>query len=92
MADINRTGGVEPEGSGAMGIVIGVLIVLVLLVGGWWLFMRQPVAETPDTTIIEQETPDTTIIEQEAPETNVEEGDTNVIVPGSGSTEQTSNP
>jgi hypothetical protein len=74
-----------------MGIVIGALIVLVLLVGGWWLFMRQSVPVTPDTTIIEQPAPDTTIIEQPAPDPNVE-GDTNVIVPDNGGTEQTSTP
>lgn len=44
-------------GSGAaLGIVLGVLLVLALLVGGYWLFFRAPAATptAPSTTIIEQ--------------------------------------
>lgn len=37
-----------------LGVVLAVILVLVLLVGAWWLFIRQP-----DTTIIDQS--DTTI-------------------------------
>lgn len=62
----------DPGGSNAaLGVIIGILLVLVLLVGGWWLFFRGPVAETPDTTIIEQ--PDVEI-EQEQQQEQPDDG------------------
>lgn len=37
----------------ALGVILAVLLVLALLVGGWWLFFRTPVDTTPDNTTIE---------------------------------------
>lgn len=58
MADIIHTDG-DSSASSMLGVVLGVILVVVLLFGAWWLFMRQPVETTGDTTIIEQ--PDTNI-------------------------------
>lgn len=80
MADVIHTRETDTGGSGvALGIVLGVVLVLVLLVGAWWLFFRQPAVVTPpNTTIIEQEQPPA----QEAPQ-----GDTNInIDEGDGTT------
>lgn len=44
----------DPVGRGfgsTLGVILAVLLVLALLVGGWWLFFREPVDVTPDTTI-----------------------------------------
>lgn len=37
----------------ALGVILAVLLILALLVGGWWLFFRGPVDTTPDNTTIE---------------------------------------
>lgn len=62
---------VDSGSNAALGVVIGILLVLVLLFGAWWLFFRSAPADQPDTTIIEQ--PD----KQESP-------DTNIVVPDEG--------
>lgn len=39
-----------------LGVILAVVLVLALLIGGWWLFFREPVDVTPDTNInIEQD-------------------------------------
>lgn len=45
---------VDGGSNAALGVIVGVLLVLVLLFGAWWLFFRGPVVDQPDTTIIEQ--------------------------------------
>lgn len=52
MADIRNDE--DSSATSMLGVVLAVILVLVLLVGAWWLFIRQP-----DTTIIDQS--DTTI-------------------------------
>ncbi|MDZ4179006.1 MAG: hypothetical protein U1E29_07220 [Coriobacteriia bacterium] len=54
MADIHTDG--DSSANSMLGVILAVILVLVLLIGAWWLFVRQPVG---DTTIIEQ--PDTNI-------------------------------
>ena len=79
----------DPGGSNAaLGVIIGILLVLVLLVGAWWLFLRAPVAETPDTTIIEQ--PDIEIEQEQQQEQP--DGETNGTAPddGTGGAQETS--
>lgn len=81
MAEIIHThDDMDSRGSGAaLGVILGILLVLALLVGGWWLFFRQPaVVPVPQTeTNIQQNTPPPV---QQAPE-----GDTNINVnPGAG--------
>lgn len=74
MADVIDTRDTDTSGSGvALGIVLGVLLVLVLLVGAWWMFFRQPVVVSP---------PDTTIIEEEQPPPQVPQGDTDINIDG----------
>lgn len=34
-----------------LGVVLAILLVLAVLVGGWWLFVREPVDAGSDTTI-----------------------------------------
>ena len=58
MADIIQTDG-DSSANSMLGVVLAVILVLVLLFGAWWLFMRTPVDTGSDTTIIEQ--PDTNI-------------------------------
>ena len=58
MADVIHTDG-DSSATSMLGVVLAVILVLVLLVGAWWLFVRQPVDTGGDTTIIEQ--PDTNI-------------------------------
>lgn len=46
----------DPAGRGfnsALGVILAILLVLALLVGGWWLFFRGPVDTTRDETTIE---------------------------------------
>ena len=39
-----------------IGVILAIVLVLALLIGGWWLFFREPVDVTPDTNInIEQD-------------------------------------
>lgn len=66
---------VDSGSSGALGVIIGILLVLVLLFGAWWLFFRAAPVDQPDTTIIEQ------------PENDVEAPDTNIVVPEDGGSE-----
>lgn len=56
MSEIIHTHDTDTSGPGAaLGIVLGVLLVLALLAAAWWFFFRQPVAvQTPNTTIIEE--------------------------------------
>lgn len=58
MADVIHTDG-DSSATSMLGVVLAVILVLVLLVGAWWLFVRQPVDAGGDTTIIEQ--PETNI-------------------------------
>ena len=51
MADVIHTDG-DSSATSMLGVVLAVILVLVLLAGAWWLFIRQPVDTNPDTTII----------------------------------------
>lgn len=39
----------------ALGVILAVILILALLIGGWWLFFRGPVDDTRDETEIEQD-------------------------------------
>jgi hypothetical protein len=52
MADIHHDADYH-EGPNTLGIILAVLLILALIIGGWWLFFRGPVDAEPDNTNIE---------------------------------------
>ena len=75
MADVVHTDTDTSGSSAALGIILGILLVLALLVGAYFLFFRGPAATQPSNTIIEEQ-------QQPAqPDTNIEQ---NQVVPPGG--------
>lgn len=59
MADYHHDDDSVSRGFGStIGVILAIVLVLVLLVGGWWLLTREPVDEGTDINI---EQPDTDI-------------------------------
>lgn len=67
MADYHDDDSVSRGFGSAIGVILAIVLVLVLLVGGWWLLTREPAdqgtdinIEQPDTDIEVPENGDTT--------------------------------
>lgn len=86
MADVIYHRDPDASGSGAaLGVILGILLVLVLLFGAWWLFFRQPVVvDQPNTTIIEEQP-----VQPDVNVTPAPENDTNINVNPGGETSPT---
>ncbi|MHB8762124.1 MAG: hypothetical protein ACYC6J_07045 [Coriobacteriia bacterium] len=55
MADIHHDDDVGRGFNSTLGVILAILLVLAILVGGWWLFFREPVDVVPDSPTIEQD-------------------------------------